>query len=280
MSKSKREKRPLTKAERHTRMVNRLWLLLSLLVALVVLYILSINKRTGRSFPFLVVVDPSVHTHGSVLGGLKTMMDRDALWSDLASSMISVVMGFGLGFVTALPMAFLMAWYTPVRKIIEPWINFIRNIPALAYSPLIVILLGVGRKPSVVLIWICTFMTMCITIFHGIRNIDNTLVKAARVLGANDMDIFFRITLPATVPFILTAVRLGLSAGLTTLLAAESTGAQSGLGMRIMTLKGTFETDAMLGYIIIIGIIGTLLNLLVDIIEGRLTSWQEKREEA
>lgn len=280
MGKTKQAKRPLTKAERHTKMVNRLWLLLSLVVALVVLYLLSINKRTGRSFPFLIVVDPSVQTHGSVLGGLQTMIKRKALWDDLASSMICVACGFGLGFVTALPMAFLMAWYTPVRKIIEPWINFIRNIPALAYSPLIIILMGVGRTPAIVLIWICTFMTMCITIFHGIRNIDNTLVKAARVLGANDMDIFFRITLPATVPFILTAVRLGLSAGLTTLLAAESTGAQAGLGMRIMTLKGTFETDAMLGYIIIIGIIGTLLNLLVDIIEGRLTSWQEKREEA
>ena len=166
------------------------------------------------------------------------------------------------------------------RKIIEPWINFIRNIPALAYAPLIVIMLGIGRTPSVVLIWICTFMTMCITIFHGIRNIDNTLVKAAKVLGANDMDIFFRITLPATVPFILTAVRLGLSAGLTTLLAAESTGAQAGLGMRIRNLQGTFETNAMLGYIILIGIIGTLLNIFVDLIERRLTSWQEKREEA
>ena len=280
MSKTKRAKRPLTKSEWRTRMINRLWLLLSLVVALIVLYILSINKRTGRSFPFLFVVDPDLHTHGSVFGGLKTMIERNALWSDLSNSLLCVVAGFGLGFVTALPMAFLMAWYTPVRKIIEPWINFIRNIPALAYSPLIVILLGVGRKPAIVLIWICTFMTMCITIFHGIRNIDNTLVKAARVLGANDVDIFFRITLPATVPFILTAVRLGLSAGLTTLLAAESTGAQAGLGMRIMTLKGTFETDAMLGYIIIIGIIGTLLNTLVDIIEGRLTSWQEKREEA
>ena len=105
-------------------------------------------------------------------------------------------------------------------------------------------------------------------------------MKAAKVLGANDMDIFFRITLPATVPFILTAVRLGLSAGLTTLLAAESTGAQAGLGMRIRTLQTTFETNAMLGYIIIIGIIGTLLNILVDFIERRLTSWQEKREEA
>ena len=122
-------------------------------------------------------------------------------------------------------------------------------------------------------------MTMSITIFHGIRSIDNTLIKAARVLGANDMDIFFRIILPATLPFVITAVRLGLSAGLTTLLAAESTGAQGGLGMRIRSLQTTFETGSMLAYIIIIGIIGLLLNLFVDIIERRLTSWQERREE-
>ncbi len=276
MSKTKQAKRPLTQAEKRNKTINRLWLLLSLTVALVVLYLLSIGEKTARSFPFLI----SIQGRDSVLQGLKTMIERDALWSDFASSMISVAMGFGLGFVTSLPMAFLMAWYTPVRKIIEPWINFIRNIPALAYAPLVVLMLGVGRTPSVVLIWICTFMTMCITIFHGIRNIDSTLVKAAKVLGANDVDIFFRITLPATVPFILTAVRLGLSAGLTTLLAAESTGARAGLGMRIRTLQGTFETNAMLGYIIIIGIIGTLLNIFVDFIERRLTSWQEKREEA
>lgn len=276
MSKVKQEKRPLTKAEKRNKTINRLWLLLSLVVALIVWFLLSIGEKTGRSFPFII----SIGERDSVLQGLKTMIDRDALWSDFTSSMISVAMGFGLGFITSLPMAFLMAWYTPVRKIIEPWINFIRNIPALAYAPLVVIMLGVGRTPSVVLIWICTFMTMCITIFHGIRNIDNTLVKAAKVLGANDMDIFFRITLPATVPFILTAVRLGLSAGLTTLLAAESTGARAGLGMRIRTLQTTFETNAMLGYIIIIGIIGTLLNIFVDFIERRLTSWQEKREEA
>ena len=270
MSKVKQAKRPLSKAEKRSKLINWSWLLVSLVVALIVWFCLSKGERTGRSFPFVP----------AVIDGMKTMLDRDALMGDFASSMISVALGFSLGFVTALPMAFLMAWYTPVRKIIEPWINFIRNIPALAYAPLVVIMLGVGRTPSVVLIWICTFMTMCITIFHGIRNIDNTLVKAARVLGANDMDIFFRITLPATVPFILTAVRLGLSAALTTLLAAESTGAQAGLGMRIRTLQTTFETNAMLGYIILIGIIGTLLNIFVDFIERRLTSWQEKREEA
>lgn len=257
-----------TKSKKKIKINDKVWLLISLIVALIVWFLLSIGEKTGRSFPYVP----------AVLDGMKTMIEREALWSDFASSMISVILGFALGFVTALPMAFLMAWYTPVRKIIEPWINFIRNIPALAYAGLIVIMLGIGRTPSVVLIWICTFMTMCITIFHGIRNIDNTLVKAARVLGANDMDIFFRITLPATVPFILTAVRLGLSAALTTLLAAESTGARAGLGMRIRNLQATFETNAMLGYIILIGIIGTLLNILVNLIERRLTSWQEKRE--
>lgn len=249
---------------------DRLWLLISLLVAMLVWYLLSIGKKTGLSFKFLP----------EVLAGIKTMMEREVFWGDVASSMICVASGFGLGFLTALPVSFLMAWYMPVRKIIEPWINFIRNIPALAYAPLIVLTVGVGKTPAIILIWICTFMTMCVTIFQGIRNIDNTLIKAARVLGANDMDIFFRITLPATVPSILTAVRLGLGAGLTTLLAAESTGAQAGLGMRIRTLQSTFETAAMLGYIILLGIIGTILATLVDVIERRITSWQEKREDA
>lgn len=256
--------------KRKAKLMNAGWLLLSLLCALAVLFFLSKNPKTARAFPFIDKVFSAIP---------RMTVERHALWEDFSNSMICVACGFGLGFVTALPVAFLMAWYTPVRKIIEPWINFIRNIPALAYAPLIVIAAGVGRTPAIILIWICTFMTMCITIYGGIRNIDNTLVKAARVLGANDVDIFFRITLPATVPFIITAVRLGLGAGLTTLLAAESTGASAGLGMRIRLLSSTFESDAMLLYIIIIGIIGLVLNMIVDFIERRLTSWAEKRED-
>jgi NitT/TauT family transport system permease protein len=257
------------KTKKKSAISNQAWLLLSLAAALLVWYLLSIGDKTGRSFKFIP----------EVLAGIRTMIDRGVFFSDLASSMLCVAAGFTLGFVTSIPVAFLMAWYNPVRRIIEPWINFIRNIPALAYAPLIVLTIGIGQPPAIVLIWICTFMTMCITVFHGIRNIDTTLVKAARVLGANDLDIFFRITLPATVPFILTAVRLGLGAGLTTLLAAESTGAQAGLGMRIRALQATFETGAMLGYIILIGIIGTVLNVVTDYIERRITSWQERKEE-
>ena len=76
------------------------------------------------------------------------MIDNGALGQDFCSSMISILAGFALGFITAVPVAFLMAWYLPVRGVLEPWIQFIRNIPPLAYVPLVVITAGVGRKTS------------------------------------------------------------------------------------------------------------------------------------
>ena len=245
---------------------DKVWLLISLITALALWYVLSIGEKTGRSFPFIQ----------KVVAAVGTMIERGAFWKDIKSSLTCVFSGFGLGFATALPIAFLMAWYTTVQKIIEPWINFIRNIPALGYAPLIVIIFGVGQKPAIILIWICTFMTMSITIYQGIKNIDVTLIKAARVLGANDFDIFLKVICPATVPFIITAVRLGLSAALTTLLAAESTGAQAGIGMRIRSLANSFDSPPMLMYIIMLGIIGLILVKIVDIIERKLTAWQEK----
>ena len=119
---------------------------------------------------------------------------------------------------------------------------------------------------------------MCVTIYQGVINVDETLIKAARVLGANDRDIFTRVIAPATLPFILTAIRLGASVALTTLIAAESTGAMAGLGMRIRSLNNSFESSPMLLYIIIIGILGITIEKLIKLAERRLTSWQEKRE--
>lgn len=247
---------------------NKVWLLISFLTAMILWYLLSLNPKTARSFPNIVVT----------LGSVKTMIERGVFWKDIQSSLISVSAGFVLGFVLSLPTAILMVWYRPVRNIIEPWIQFVRNIPPLAYVPLIVISAGVGRKPQIIVITIATFLIMTITIYQGVINIDETLIKAARVLGATDKDIFLKVIAPATLPFIMTAVRLGASVALTTLIAAESTGAVAGLGMRIRSLNNSFESEPMLLYIIIIGIIGITVEKVIKLLERKLTGWQEKRE--
>ena len=251
-----------------SRIPSKVWLLISFAVAMLVWYIMSIIPQTSRAFPNVVVT----------IQGLMTMVERGVFWQDLSSSLISVAMGYAIGFVIALPVAILMAWYVPVRNILEPWIQFIRSIPPLAYVPLIVICAGVGRLPQVIVITIACFLIMCVTIYQGVINVDETLIKAARVLGATDKDIFVRVITPATLPFILTAVRLGASVALTTLIAAESTGAMAGLGMRIRSLNNTFDAAPMLAYVIIIGIIGITLEKIIKFLERKLTGWQEKRE--
>lgn len=244
------------------------WLLLSLLTALLLWTWLSINPVTARSFP------NAIKTFSSV----SKMISRGVFWQDIGSSLISAGAGFALGFILGVPIAFLMAWYRPVRYILEPWIQFVRNIPPLAYVPLVVISAGIGRKPQIIVICLATFLTVCVTVFQGVVNVDETLIKAARVLGANDTVLFVRVIFPATTPFIITALRLGISVALTTLIAAESTGAMAGLGMRIRSLSNNFETEPMLLYIIIIGVIGMTAEKILKYFERRLTSWQEKRE--
>ena len=248
---------------------SKAWLVLSLLAAIILWTWLSHNEVTSRAFPPLL----------EVFGSYKKMaVDRGVFWGDIASSLTSAGIGFALGFLFGVPVAFLMAWYRPVRNIIEPWIQFIRTIPPLAYVPLVVIAAGVGRTPQIIVICIATFLTISITVFQGVINVDETLIKAARVLGANDAVLFTRVIFPATTPFIITSIRLGISVALTTLIAAESTGANAGLGMRIRALSSSFETEPMMLYIIVVGIIGMLAEKFLKFFERRLTSWQEKRE--
>lgn len=251
------------------RIPNWAWLLISLAVALLVWTALSFGEKTGRSF-----------CHPWEIPGLfvTVAFERGILLSDIASSLLTVVAGYLIGFVIALPLAILMAWYRPVRYVVQPWIQFIRNIPPLAYVPLIVLMLGVGRQPQITVITISTTLIMSITIFQGVVNIDETLIKAARVLGAKDKDVFVRVIAPASLPFILTAARLGASTALTTLIAAESVGSGLGLGMRIRAFNSNYEPGPMLLYIIIIGIIGLIIEKLIKFVERKLTGWQEKRE--
>ena len=267
MASDEKRKKDGTERDAVSRIPNWGWLLISFLAAILLWKWLSVNETTARSFPFVP----------EVLAALGTMVQKGVLWEDFSSSMISVILGFVFGFITSVPVAFLMAWYRPVRYIVEPWIQFIRNIPPLAYVPLVVISAGVGRRPQVIVIWMATFLIMTVTIYQGVRNVDETLIKAARVLGAKDRDLFVKVIFPATTPFIITAIRLGVSVALTTLIAAESTGAYAGMGMRIRSLNNSFEVAPMLLYIIIIGVIGITSEKIIKYLERRFTGWQETR---
>lgn len=195
-------------------------------------------------------------------------------FDDLKDSLVRVLVGFCLAVVASIPTAFLMSWYRPVRGIFDPWIQFLRTIPPIAINPIMVAAFGVGENPKYAIIFLAVYLTMTVTIYQGIRNVDLTLVKAAYTFGAKDRNLFLGVIIPSAFPFILTAMRLGVGAALTTLIAAEMTGANTGLGAMIQSASGANRIDIVMMGIITIGIVGFILDRLLLLLEKVCTRWK------
>ncbi|NOU66273.1 ABC transporter permease subunit [Paenibacillus sp. LMG 31461] len=246
------------------------WLLtiISIVAGLVVWYLLSAIPSVGA-----IITTPI-----RVLKTFQAEVASGRMLTNVWASLLRVLGGFSLGLIVAIPVAFVMAWYAIARAIVDPWIQFFRTIPPIALIPLVIVSQGVGESAKISVIFVSTFLVMVISIFQGVRNVDPTLIRAARVLGATDKHIFLEVIVPASFPYILVGVRLGLAAAWTTLVAAELTGANKGLGNMIMEASLYFRMDVVILGIIVIGIIGLSMDKFVLFLERRLTGWQELRQ--
>lgn len=199
------------------------------------------------------------------------------LAEDTGASLARVLSGFLIGSLLAIPVGFLMGWYQVGRAIIEPWVQFFRTIPPLALLPLVMVTMGIGETPKIFVIFLAAFLSCVISTYQGVVSVDKTLINAARVLGANSMTIFRRVVVPASSPFILVGMRIGLGAGWATVVAAELLAAPNGLGMRMQQAQIFYDMPTILVNVIVIGIFGLLMDRLLLMIEAHLTRWQERR---
>ena len=211
-----------------------------------------------------------------VVRGAQLIADGTLL-SDLTASLTRVFAGFALGTLVAIPVGFLMGWYGWARGLVEPWIQFFRTIPPLAIIPLAIVLLGIGEQPKILVIFLAAFFACVISTFQGVVNIDRTMINAARVLGTKDAGIFVRVVVPASVPFILVGMRVGLGAAWATLVAAELIAAQAGLGYRMQQAQLYYDLPTIFVGLITIGVLGLLMDRALLLAEKKLTGWQERR---
>ncbi|MEW1839031.1 ABC transporter permease [Nonomuraea angiospora] len=199
------------------------------------------------------------------------------LLGDALASLRRVLLGFLLGTLLAVPIGFLMGWYATARGLLEPYIQFFRTIPPLAIIPLAIVLLGIGEVPKVFVIFLAAFLSSVVATFQGVVDVDRTLINAARVLGASDRTIFLKVVVPASTPFILVGMRVGLGSAWGTLVAAELIAAQEGLGFRMQQAQLYYDLSTIFVGLIAIGVLGLLMDRLLLLAERHLTDWQERR---
>jgi NitT/TauT family transport system permease protein len=247
------------------RRLRNIMMVASLLGGILVWYLLSLHPIIG-----IILAGPD----DVIKKGLAEEWAAGRLQKNILISLWRVLAGWTLAFLAAIPTAFLMGWYAKFKNIVDPWIQFMRTIPPIALIPLVILFMGIGEEAKLTVIFVAAFLVMVVTIYQGVRGIDLTLVKAAYTFGASDFDIFYRVIVPASFPFILVAARLGISTGLTTLIAAELTGTIFGLGNMIQEAQLYFRMDKVMLGIICIGIIGFMLDRLILYLEKKLTRWQ------
>lgn len=200
------------------------------------------------------------------------------LLTNTLASLQRVVIGFAIGASLALTLGTLAGWFRSLGYVLNPLIDAIRPIPALAYIPLVIVWVGIGEPSRLIIIALAVFKPCVVNARAGMQEVAQIHVDAARTLGASPWRVFHTIALPSAIPYFIAGLRTGVSTGFLALVAAELIAAPSGLGFMIQNAGQYFRTDITIVGIIVIGILGALLDQAASYAGRAMTRWSETRK--
>ena len=191
--------------------------------------------------------------------GVEMLQSRE-LFEHIGISLQRILTGFLVGSGIAAPMGLLMGSIRRVRVIFDPYTQFFRFVPSIAWLTPVVLWFGIGEISKVLIIIYTTTFIVLINTMVGVSNIAPNKLRAAACLGATPVKAFFHVTLPATLPFILTGMRLAMGNSFATVVAAEMIAADTGLGYLIFNSRLWMATDKIFIGIVCLGALGLLTD--------------------
>jgi taurine transport system permease protein len=198
------------------------------------------------------------------------------LWRDIKMSASRVLTGFALSALVGVPFGLLMGMSPVVRAALNPIVSIIRPLPALSWIPLSMLWLGIDEQQKYAIVFMGSFASVLVYTTDATLRVDQTLIAAARNLGANRLQVIRHVVLPGALPNILRGLKVVLAIAWTCVISAEMVGANSGLGFRIWTAKEWSDTGQVLVGMLSISLTVLLLDILFRGLERILLPWQRQ----
>lgn len=253
-----------------TKIVERVvWAAIAIAFLLVVWYIAATNSENGF-FPDPVTVFKQLIRSFTEPIGTMTIQEH-ALFS-----LSRVAVGVAVGSVAGTVLGLFMGMNGDINAFVSPLFNIIRPIPTVAWIPLSIMWFGLGETTKYFLIFISSFTGCTIQAFSGVKSVDQTLVGAARMLGAGEVRVFSTVILPSCVPYICLGVQQALSSGWATVVAAEMVRSSEGVGWLIIAGQNNLDMVQILVGIVVIGCVGAVITTIASVIESRLCRWNHR----
>lgn len=219
---------------------------------------------------------PKISTVGK---SMKELIKNGTLQSDLMISIERVLKGYCISAVFGIFLGTIMGMSDTVRKIFQPTVTTIRQIPIMAWIPLLILWCGIGEESKIVVIVIASFFPIMVNTLSGISQTPLEYIEVARLYKISKIKTFTRVYLPYALPHIQTGLKLGLGVAWMAVVAAELIASTSGIGYRMSYARTLMRSDIVIICMIVIGIVGILMDKLVTIIFNLLTPWERKRRE-
>ena len=202
-----------------------------------------------------------------------TLAVSGELWGHLKTSLWRAASGFAIGAGAGLALGLLTGTWRHAETLLDTTLQMVRNIPALALIPLVILWFGIDETAKLFLLAVGVFFPVYLNTFHGIRSTDAGLVEMARSYGLRGWPLYREVILPAALPSILVGVRFSLGLVWVLLIVAETISAQAGIGYMTMNAREFLQTDVVLVGILLYAVLGKLADMLARGLEKYYLRW-------
>jgi NitT/TauT family transport system permease protein len=230
----------------------------------------------GVAAGLLLAWDVSVRISGSdlfpkpleVLRGIVELAQKGLLIKYIVASLFRVTVGFSLAVLIGVPMGLLLGWFQTLFWAFNPIIQILRPISPIAWIPVAILWFGVDDRSPIFLIFLASVFPITVSAMAAVQNIQQVYIRAARNFGLDGLELFRRVIFPATLPQVLTGLRIALGVAWLVVVAAEMIAVNSGLGFLIIDARNAGKRyDLVVAGMVMIGLIGLGLDQLVRRLE-------------
>jgi len=208
-----------------------------------------------------------IPTLPKVVDNTINLLLKPDIWNHIYASLKVIAAGFLLSMLVALPMGIGMGMFSRVNELFKNFIELVRPISPLALYPLFIFFFGIGFMSKLAIVFWVAWIPILLNTITGVQGIENQYVRMAKIAGANRFQLLKEIIIPATLPNIITGMRLAMGSALLVIVAAEMIGSNNGIGFFILNASYTFQIADIYSGIVIIAVIGIVINKFFLLLE-------------
>jgi NitT/TauT family transport system permease protein len=237
---------------------------LCLVAAFLVFWQLAVSERNVAFFSRPLIV-------GSKLAEL--IFDPD-FHHDIAVTLAEIAVGYGIGAGVGLALGFILGRSRFLSNLLEPFIIGLYSIPKIALAPLFIVWLGLGMASKVAVVVLATFFLVFFNTYSGLLNVNEELLRLARLMGASWHHCIFRVVLPSAGDQIFIGLKTAVPYAVIGAVIGEYIGSNAGLGHFILYASQTYDAPALFSGIAALIVIVFVCNFTLNVLERRLIRWR------